>query len=114
MVVSMQSSIETTHVLGDDASLDLVISHPIQPMVEEIVVSMQSSVDPSLLLESDKSKKVTLSMQSLVNPTLLLGGDESFDHFLRISSFVPSTQGSIPISLSTLPPSPWVVSFYPP
>jgi hypothetical protein len=69
----MQSSADTTPILGGDASLDLVVSHPIQPMVEEVVVSMQSSVDPTLLLESDKSKEVTLPMQSSVNPTLLLG-----------------------------------------
>jgi hypothetical protein len=107
----MQSSADTTPVLGSDASLDHVVSHPIQPMVEEVVMSMQSSVDPTLLLESDKSKEVTLSMQSSVNPTLLLGGDASFDHVLSISSFVPSEQGSIPLSLSTLPPSPRMVSF---
>jgi hypothetical protein len=67
---------------------------------------MQSSVDPALLMESDKSKEVTLPMHSSINPTLLLGGDESFDHVLIISSYVPSTQGSIPLSLS-----PRVVSF---
>jgi hypothetical protein len=72
---------------------------------------MQSSVDPTLLLESDKSKEVTLPMKSSVNPTLLLGGDESFDHVLSISSFVPSEQGSIPLSSSMLPPSPREVSF---
>jgi hypothetical protein len=110
-VVSMQSSTDTTPIFGGDASLDLVVSHPIQPMVEEVVMSMQSSVDPTLLLESDKSKEVTLSMQSSVNPTLLLGGDASFDHVLSISSPVPSEQGSIPLSSSTLPPSPRVVSF---
>jgi hypothetical protein len=110
-VVPMQSSADTTPVLGSDVSLDHVVSHPIQPTVEEVVVSMQSSVDPTLLLESDKSKEVTLSMQSSVNPTLLLGGDASFDHVLSISSYVPSKQGSIPLSLSTLPPSPRMVSF---
>jgi hypothetical protein len=47
-------------------------------MVEEVVVLMQSSVDPTLLLESDKSKEVTLLMQSSVNPTLLLGGAYHF------------------------------------
>jgi hypothetical protein len=74
-------------------------------------MSMQSSVDPTLLLESDKSKEVTLSMQYSTNPTLLLGGDASFDHVLSISSSVPSEQGGIPLSLSTLPPSPRMVSF---
>jgi hypothetical protein len=72
----------------------------------------QSPVDPTLLLESDKSNEVTLSMQSLINPTLLLRGDASFDHVVRISSPIPSEQGSIPLSLSTLPPSPRVVSCY--
>jgi hypothetical protein len=110
-IVSMQSSAETTHVFGGDASLDLIVSHPIQPTIEEVVVPMKSLVDPTLLLESDKSKEVTLSMQSLVNTTLLLGGDASFDHVLRIFIYVPSEQGSIPLSLSMLPPSPRVVSF---
>jgi hypothetical protein len=62
-------------------------------------------------LESDKSKEVTLSMQSSSNPTLILGGDASFDHVLTISNSVPSKQGSIPLSPSTLPPSPRMVSF---
>jgi hypothetical protein len=73
MVVSMQSLTDTTLVLGGDASLDLVLLHPIQPMVEGVVVPMKSSADPTLLLESDNSKEVTLPMQSSVNPTLLLG-----------------------------------------
>jgi hypothetical protein len=73
---------------------------------------MQSSVDPTLLLESDKSKEVALPMQSLVNLTLLLGGDASFDHVLRIYSPVYYEQGSIPLSSSTLPPSPRMVFFH--
>jgi hypothetical protein len=32
--VSMQSSAETTHVIGSDESLDHVVLHHIQPMVE--------------------------------------------------------------------------------
>jgi hypothetical protein len=76
-----------------------------------VVVLMQYSVDPTLLLESDKSKEVRLLMQCLANPTLLLVGDMSFDHVLIISSYVPSEQGTTPLSLSTLPPSPRVVSF---
>jgi hypothetical protein len=55
-IVFMQSSTNTTPVLGSDASLDHVVSHPIQPKVEEVVLSMQYLVDPTLLLESDKSK----------------------------------------------------------
>jgi hypothetical protein len=33
-VMLMQSSVETTPILGGDASLDLFVSHHIQPMVE--------------------------------------------------------------------------------
>jgi hypothetical protein len=78
MVMSMQSSTDTTLLLGGDVSLDHVVLHPIQPTIEEVVMSMQSSTNPTLLLESDKSKEVTLLMQSSVNPTLRLGGDASF------------------------------------
>jgi hypothetical protein len=97
-VALMQSSTDTTPVFGGDASLDHVLSHPIEPMVEEVVMSMKSSIDPTLLLESGKSKEVKFLMQSLVNITLLLKGDVSFDHILRISILVPSEQGSIPLS----------------
>jgi hypothetical protein len=51
-------------------------------------------------------------MQSSVNPTLILEGDASFDHVLSISILVPSEQEIIPLSSSILPPSPRVVSFY--
>jgi hypothetical protein len=107
----MQYSANTTPVLGSHASLDLVFSHPIQTTVEEVVMPMQYSVNPTLLLESDKSKEVAFFMQYLVNPTLLLEGDASFNHVLRISSSVPSEQGSIPLYISMLPPSPRMVSF---
>jgi hypothetical protein len=50
MVMLMQSSTDNTLVFGGDAPLDLVVSHPIQPMVEEVVVLMQYSIDPTLLL----------------------------------------------------------------
>jgi hypothetical protein len=68
----MQYSVDTPLPLGANASLDLVVSHPIQPMVEELVVPMQSLVDSTLLLESENPTEVTLSMQSSVNPTLIL------------------------------------------
>jgi hypothetical protein len=110
-VMSMQSSSNTHLPLGVDASLDLVFSHPFQPTVEEVVVLMQSSADPTLLLESDKPKEVTSPMQYLVNPTLILEGDASFDHVFKISSFVPSSLESFPLSSSMLPPSPREVSF---
>jgi hypothetical protein len=111
VVMPMQYLVDTPLPLGADASIDLVVSHPIQPTVQEVVVLMQYSVDPNLLLESDKPKEVKLPMQSLTNPTLLLEGDVSFDHVLIISSSVPSSLGIIPLSSSMLPPSPRVVSF---
>jgi hypothetical protein len=61
----------------------LVVMHPIQPMVEEVVIPMQS----------------------LVNPTLLLEGDASFNHVISISSTAPSEQERVLLSPSTLPPS---------
>jgi hypothetical protein len=61
-IVSMQSSTDTTPIFGGDASHELVDSHPIQRTIEEVVMSMQSSIDPTLLLESDKPKEVTLPM----------------------------------------------------
>jgi hypothetical protein len=111
-IASMQYSAETTSIFRGDASLDHVFSHPFQPTVKEVVMLMQYSVDPTLLVKSDKPKEVTLLMQSSVNPTLLLGGDAYFNHVLSISSHVPFEQGSIPLSSSALPPSPRVVSFY--
>jgi hypothetical protein len=55
-IMSMQSSVDTPLSLGVDASLGLVFSHPIQPMVEEVVSSMKSFVDPTLILESNNPK----------------------------------------------------------
>jgi hypothetical protein len=110
-VMLMQSSTDTTPIFGGDASLDLVVSHPIQPMVEEVVMLMQSSTNPTLLLESENPKGVTFSMQSSINLTLILEGDASFNHVLIISSHVYSQQGSILLSLRMIPPSPRVVSF---
>jgi hypothetical protein len=86
----MQSSADTTPIFLGDVSLDLVVSHPIQSMVEEVVMLMQSSSDPTPLLESDKPKEETLLMQSSINPTLLLEGDAPFDHVLIISIPIPS------------------------
>jgi hypothetical protein len=107
----MQSSTDTTTICGGDASLELVVSHPIQPTVEEVVMLMKYSVDPTVLLKSDKPKEVTLLMQCSVSPTFLLEGDAFFNHVLKIYSFAPSSLGSIPFSSSILPPSPRVVSF---
>jgi hypothetical protein len=108
----MQSLTDTSPILGSDASLELVISHPIQPTVQEVVMLMQYLVDTTLLLGRDKSKELALPLKSSVNTTLLLGGDAYFDHVFSVSSSIPSTQGIIPLSSSTLPPCPRVVSFY--
>jgi hypothetical protein len=72
---------------------------------------MQSLVDPTLLLESVESTKVVMPMQYLVDPTLLMGSDVSTDYVFSISSSVLSEQGGIPLTSSTPPPSPRMVSF---
>jgi hypothetical protein len=71
VIMSMQYSTDTSPMFGGDESLDLVFSHSFQPMVEEVVISMQYLIDPTLLSESDKSKEVVVSMKFLVDPTLL-------------------------------------------
>jgi hypothetical protein len=105
MVMSMQSSTDNTPIFGGDAPLDLVVSHPIQPMVEEVVVSMQSSIDPTLLLESDKSKEAVAPMQFLVDPALLVLVLYLLCHVLSISSTSPSEQERVLLFPSSLPPS---------
>jgi hypothetical protein len=57
--------------------------NPIQPTIELVVVLMQSSI----------------------NPTLLLEGDASFKHVISISSTAPSEQERFLLSLSALPPN---------
>jgi hypothetical protein len=90
MVVSMQSSTNNTPVFGGDAPLDLVVPYPFQPMVEEVVVLMQSSIDPTLLLESDKSKEAVAPMQFSVDLALLVLVLYLLCHILSISSLAPS------------------------
>jgi hypothetical protein len=63
IVVLMQSSTDNTHVFWGDAPLDLVFLHHIQPMVEEVIISMKSLINPTLLFESDKSKEAVTPMQ---------------------------------------------------
>jgi hypothetical protein len=62
MVMPMQSSADTTSLLGGDSPSNHVVLQPIHPVVDEVVMSMKSSVDPTLLLESVKSTKVVTSM----------------------------------------------------
>jgi hypothetical protein len=70
-------------------SLDHVASQPIHPLVSKLVMLMQSSDDP----------------------TLLLGSDISTDYVFSISGLVFSEQGGIPLIPITPPPSPRMVSF---
>jgi hypothetical protein len=72
---------------------------------------MQSSVDPTLLLESVKSTKVVTPMQSSVYPTPLFGSNVSTDYVFIISSSILLEQGSILLTSKTPPPSPRMVSF---
>jgi hypothetical protein len=63
-------------------------------MVEEVVVLMQSSIDPTLLLESDKSKEAIAPMQFSVDLALLVLVLYLLCHILSISSLAPSEQES--------------------
>jgi hypothetical protein len=80
-VMTMQSSPYHTPIIKGDVSPIPIIMNPIQPRVEEVVVPVQS----------------------LVNPTLLLEGDASFNHVIIISDTAPSEQERVLLSLSTLP-----------
>jgi hypothetical protein len=85
----MQSSVDPTPLLWGEVPLDHVVLQPIQPLVE----------------------KVVMLMQSLDDPTLLLGSDVSTDYVFSISGSILSEQGGIPLIPSTPPPSPRMVSF---
>ena len=50
-------------------------------------------------------------MQYLDDPTLLMRSDVSTDYVFSISNSVLLEKGSIPLTLSTPPPSPRMVSF---
>jgi hypothetical protein len=112
MVMSMQSSTGTSPMFKGDVSLDLVVSHPIQLMIEEVVASMQSLIDPTLLLESDMSKEVVAPMQFLVDTALLVLVLYLLSNVLIISSTSPSEQERFLLFLSSLPPSLDEVPFY--
>jgi hypothetical protein len=89
-----------------------VSSQPIQPLVEKVVMPIQSLTDPTLLLESVDSTKVVMLLQSSANPTPLLGSEVSTDYVFSISSSRLSEQGGIPLSSRKPPPSLRMVSFY--
>jgi hypothetical protein len=105
MVVSMQSLTDNTLVFGGDAPLDFVFLHPFQPMVEELVVLMHSLVDPTLLLESDKTQGAVVPMQFLVDPALLVLVLYLLCHVLIIYSTSPYKQERVLLIPSSLPPS---------
>jgi hypothetical protein len=111
-IMSMQYSTDNTPIFWGDTPLYLVVSHPIQPMVEEVVVSMQYSIDPTLLSESDKSKEAVVPMQFLVDPALLVLVLYFLCHVLSISITSPFEQERFLLFPSSLPPSLDEVPFY--
>jgi hypothetical protein len=126
-IMSMHSSADTPLPLEDDASLDLVVSHPIQPMV----MSMQSSIDTTLIFGGDASLDLVVShpiqpmvgdvdvlMQSSTNTTLLLESDKPMEVTFPMQSSVNPTlllkgdvsfdhvlriSSSVPASLGRIP-----------
>jgi hypothetical protein len=110
-IVSMKSLTDNTPIFWGDAPLDLVVSHHIQQMVEEVVVSMQCLINPTLLLESDKYKEVIAPMQFLVDPTLLVLVLYLLCHVLSISITSTYEQERVLLFSSSLPPSPDKVPF---
>jgi hypothetical protein len=77
IVMQMQSSADTPLSLGDDASLDLVVLHPVQPRV----MSMQYSTDTTPIFGGDVSldlvilhliEEVVTPMQFLDDPSFLV------------------------------------------
>jgi hypothetical protein len=89
----MKYLVDPTLIFGGDMSLDPIVSGTFQPMIEQVVVSMKPSVDPTLLLESDMSTKVIKTMQYFSDPTLLFGSDASIDYVFIISYSIPYKQG---------------------
>jgi hypothetical protein len=76
-----------------DSMSSLVPSQSFHPLVDEVVVPMQSSADPTPLFGGDAPldhvflhfihpvvEEVVVSMQSSVDPTPLLWGDAPLDH----------------------------------
>jgi hypothetical protein len=84
-----------------DSESSQVSSQSIKTLVEKLVMSMQSSVDPTLLLESVESTKVVMLMQSSVDPTPLLGDEVLLDHVVSqpiqplVDKLVTSMQSSV-------------------
>jgi hypothetical protein len=103
--------------MGSEVSM--VSPHPISPLIDMEVMSLQSSSDPTPIVEGDVSdvpvithpiqpevEEVVVPVQSLVNPTLLFKGDASFNNVVNIFDTAPSEQERVLLSLSTLHSSP--------
>jgi hypothetical protein len=114
IVMPMKSSDDTPLPLGVDASIDLVVSHPAQPMV----VSMQSSTNTTPIFRSDVSldlfsshpiqpmvEEVVAPMQFYVDPIFLVLVLYLLYYVIRIYDIAPSKQERVLLSPSTLPSS---------
>jgi hypothetical protein len=82
-VILLQSSSDHTLVIEGSAPPIPVITHPIQPIIKELVIPMQS----------------------LVNPTLLVESDDSVNHVINIPDLAPFEGERVLLSSSPLPPS---------
>jgi hypothetical protein len=51
--MSMKSSVDPNPLLRGEVPLDLVVSQPIQALVEKVIMLMQSSTDPTHLLRGE-------------------------------------------------------------
>jgi hypothetical protein len=80
-VILLQSSPDLTPVVEGDVFPIPIISNPLQPRIEEVVVLVQS----------------------LVNPNLLVGSDASFNHVVSIPDPAPSEQERVLLSPIPLP-----------
>jgi hypothetical protein len=103
-VMSMQSSSDNTLVFWGGAPLDLVFSHPIPLMVEEVVISMQYSIDPTLLSKSAKSKEAVAPIKILADRALLVLVLYLLCHVLIIYITSPSEQERVLLFPSSLHP----------
>jgi hypothetical protein len=94
----------------------MVSPHPVSPLIDTIVIPIQSSLDHPPVIEGGvppipiithpfqpRIEEVFIPVQSLVNPTLLVEGDASFNHVVSIPDPTPSEQERVLLSLSYLP-----------
>jgi hypothetical protein len=118
--MSMQYSTDTSPMFRGDASLDLVVLHPVQPTVG----SMQSLIETTPSFGGDASlnlvvshhiqpmvEEVVMLMQFSVDLTFLILVLYLLYHVISISSIVHFEQEIFLLSLSALHPSPREVPF---